>query len=122
MSVNPKMFLFILPLFIFISFCSSSQGERERGIRFASSGRWDKAIELLEKYVKSNTQVMPKLEDIESGISDKDKAQIRDFLEALLYLLGSYLGKAGFDERKVIDYVIQMKDLMRRVQKRNYQK
>ncbi|MFZ8804555.1 MAG: hypothetical protein ACO2PO_16455, partial [Candidatus Calescibacterium sp.] len=88
------------------------QGERERGIRFASSGQWDKAIELLEKYVESNTQVMPKLEDIDkSGISDKDKAQIRDFLEALLYLLGSYLGKAGFDERKVIDYVIQMKDV-----------
>jgi tetratricopeptide (TPR) repeat protein len=112
MSVNPKFFLFILPLFIFISFCSSLQGERERGIRFASSGQWDKAIELLEKYVESNTQVMPKLEDIDkSGISDKDKAQIRDFLEALLYLLGSYLGKAGFDERKVIDYVIQMKDV-----------
>jgi hypothetical protein len=112
MSVNPKLFLFILPLFIFISFCSSSQGERERGIRFASSGQWDKAIELLEKYVESNTQVMPLLEDIDkSGISDKDKAQIRDFLEALLYLLGSYLGKAGFDERKVIDYVIQMKDV-----------
>jgi len=112
MSVNPKLFLFILPLFIFISFCSSLQGERERGIRFASSGQWDKAIELLEKYVESNTQVMPKLEDIDkSGISDKDKAQIRDFLEALLYLLGSYLGKAGFDERKVIDYVIQMKDV-----------
>jgi hypothetical protein len=111
MSVNPKLFLFILPLFIFISFCSSSQGERERGIRFASSGQWDKAIELLEKYVESNTQVMPPLENIESGISDKDKAQIRDFLEALLYLLGSYLGKAGFDERKVIDYVIQMKDV-----------
>jgi hypothetical protein len=55
---------------------------------------------------------MPLLEDIDkSGISDKDKAQIRDFLEALLYLLGSYLGKAGFDERKVIDYVIQMKDV-----------
>jgi hypothetical protein len=112
MSVNSKLFLFILPLFIFISFCSSSQGERERGIRFASSGQWDKAIELLEKYVKSNIQVMSKLEDIDkSGISDKDKAQIRDFLEALLYLLGSYLGKAGFDERKVIDYVIQMKDV-----------
>jgi len=112
MSVNFKLFLLILSLFIFISFCSSSQGERERGIRFASSGQWDKAIELLEKYVESNTQVMPKLEDIDkSGISDKDKAQIRDFLEALLYLLGSYLGKAGFDERKVIDYVIQMKDV-----------
>jgi tetratricopeptide (TPR) repeat protein len=112
MSVNSKLFLFILPLFIFISFCSSLQGERERGIRFASSGQWDKAIELLEKYVKSNTQVMSKLEGIDkSEISDKDKAQIRDFLEALLYLLGSYLGKAGFDERKVIDYVIQMKDV-----------
>jgi tetratricopeptide (TPR) repeat protein len=112
MSVNFKLFLLIPPLFIFISFCSSSQGERERGIRFASSGQWDKAIELLEKYVESNTQVMPPLEDIDkSEISDKDKAQIRDFLEALLYLLGSYLGKAGFDERKIIDYVIQMKDV-----------
>jgi tetratricopeptide (TPR) repeat protein len=112
MSVNFKLFLLILSLFIFISFCSSSQGERERGIRFASSGQWDKAIELLEKYVKSNIQVMSKLKGIDkSGISDKDKAQIRDFLEALLYLLGSYLGKAGFDERKIIDYVIQMKDV-----------
>ncbi|MDT7908202.1 MAG: hypothetical protein RRA63_09225 [Candidatus Calescibacterium sp.] len=115
MSVNFKLFLLIPPLFIFISFCSSSQGERERGIRFASSGQWDKAIELLEKYVKSNIQVMSKLEGIDnidkSEISDKDKAQIRDFLEALLYLLGSYLGKAGFDERKIIDYVIQMKDV-----------
>jgi tetratricopeptide (TPR) repeat protein len=112
MSVNPKLFLFILPLFIFISFCSSSQGERERGIRFASSGQWDKAIELLEKYVKSNIQVISNVsfENI-SGISDEKKPQIRDFLEALLYLLGSYLGKAGFDERKIIDYVIQMKDV-----------
>jgi len=112
MSVNSKLFLFILPLFIFISFCSSSQGERERGIRFASSGQWDKAIELLEKYVESNTQVMSNVSfENKSGISDEKKPQIRDFLEALLYLLGSYLGKAGFDERKVIDYVIQMKDV-----------
>ena len=112
MSVNSKLFLFILPLFIFISFCSSSQGERERGIRFASSGQWDKAIELLEKYVESNTQVMSNVSfENKSGISDEKKPQIRDFLEALLYLLGSYLGKAGFDERKIIDYVIQMKDV-----------
>jgi tetratricopeptide (TPR) repeat protein len=121
MSVNPKLFLFILPLFIFISFCSSSQGDRERGIKFASSGQWDKAIELLEKYVESNIQVLSKIHSEKnidkfknidkSNLSDKDKSEIRDFLEALLYLLGSYLGKAGFDERKVIDYVIQMKDV-----------
>ncbi len=115
MLVNPKLSLFILlSLSIFISFCSLSQGDRERGIKFASSGHWDRAIELLEKYVESNTQVLSNVsfENIEKlSISDKEKSQIRDFLEAILYLLGAYLGKAGFDERKIIDYVIQMKDV-----------
>jgi len=114
MSVNPKSFLFIFSLSIFISFCSSSLGDRERGIRFAGSGHWDKAIELLERYVESNTQVLSNvsLENIEKlSISDKDKSQIRDFLEALLYLLGAYLGRAGFDERKIIEYIVQIKDV-----------
>ncbi len=114
MSVNPKSFLFIFSLSIFISFCSSSLGDRERGIRFAGSGHWDKAIELLERYVESNTQVLSNVsfENIEKlSISDKEKSQIRDFLEALLYLLGAYLGRAGFDERKIIEYIIQIKDV-----------
>ncbi|GBD02870.1 hypothetical protein HRbin19_00140 [bacterium HR19] len=108
----------ILPFLI--SRCSSL-GERDRGIRFASQGKWDDAISLLEKYVKDKIQKEPIKSKIPLSatykvpefyeLTEKEKDEMIDFLYGLYYLLASYLGKAGFDERELIEQIIKLKDV-----------
>lgn len=105
---------------LFFQKCSSL-GERDKGIKFASQGKWDDAIELLEKYIqnqKQKEQIKSKL-PISSiykvpefyELTEKEKDELIDFLYGLYYLLASYLGKAGFDERELIDQIIKLKNV-----------
>ncbi len=83
--------------------CSTAESERSRGIQLADEGKWDEAIELLEKYISENPQpaVIEDIDKIPDFYEIEDPEKLREYLEAVLYLSASYLGKAGFDIRNV---------------------
>ena len=98
-------------ILVFISFfsagCSTAESERSRGIQLADEGKWDEAIELLEKYISENPQqaVIEEIDKIPDFYEIENPEKLREYLEVVLYLSASYLGKAGFDIRNVIDYI-----------------
>ena len=117
-------FLLAVVFLSMISFsigCSTAESERSRGIQLADEGKWDEAIELLEKYISENPQpaVIEEIDKIPNFYEIENPEELRKYLEAVLYLSASYLGKAGFDIRNVIDYIGEVAKLAEEGEKGN---
>ncbi len=101
--------------------CSTAESERSRGIQLADEGKWDEAIELLEKYISENPQpaVIEEIDKIPDFYEIENPEKLQEYLEVVLYLSASYLGKAGFDIRNVIDYIGEVAKLAKEGERGN---
>lgn len=103
--------LLICFVFVLLS-CSSSQTKRGLGISYAEKGDWDKAIEYLEEYVSQNIDKFPSALSVSEDIVKlENRSDYKDFIEAVFYLLASYLGKAGFNWIDIVSDIIDITEI-----------
>lgn len=98
-------------VFISLISCVSLESKRELGIKYAEKGLWQNAIAHLEKYVQSNIDSYPAATSVYNNPSVKTNLDLREynkFLEAVYYLLSSYLGQAGFNQIDIAERIIEI--------------
>lgn len=111
-----KFFFFSISVLIFAVFvsCSVLKSEREKGIKYAQEGDWDRAISYLERYVYGSIEKFPaaiSLYEDPSLRKGLDVEEYKSFAESVFYLLSSYFGKSGFDWVEIGQKVLDIKDV-----------